>query len=340
MNQPVTIIAEAGVNHNGDPELARQLINVAAEAGADYVKFQTFTAEKLVSATAQKARYQQQNDARGGSTQQAMLKKLELDEAVHRMLMDHARQRNIAFLSTPFDAESVDLLEAFKLPLFKIPSGEITNAPLIRKIGSLGKPVILSTGMATLGDIEAALRLLLEAGLSREQLTVLHCNTEYPTPMSDVNLRAMLTIGQALRVKVGYSDHTLGIEIPVAATALGATIIEKHFTLDRSLEGPDHRASLEPDELKQMVQSIRNVTAALGTGIKQPSPSEAKNLTVARKSVHLSVALPAGHALREEDLAMKRPGNGISPMDYERLIGRTLRHDLPADHQLTWQDVA
>ena len=339
MNHPVTIIAEAGVNHNGDLAIARQLIDAAAEAGADFVKFQTFKADKMVSAVAQKAVYQQQSSAADESTQRTMLRKLELDAPTHRLLIEHANQRKIQFLSTPFDPESVDLLQALGISVFKIPSGEITNAPLIQKIGSLHHPVILSSGMATLGEIEDALQILLEAGLSRDDITVLHCNTEYPTPMRDVNLNAMLTIAAALQVKVGYSDHTLGIEIPIAATALGATVIEKHFTLDRTMEGPDHRASLEPNELKTMVQSIRNVLVALGNGIKQPSPSEAKNTTIARKSIHLGTNLPKGHLLQIEDLVMKRPGDGISPMNYARVAGRTIRRDLPADHQLTWQDL-
>ncbi len=336
---PVTIIAEAGVNHNGDLATAKQLIDVATDAGADFVKFQTFKAEKMVSSSAKKASYQLQHDG-DDSTQLAMLRRLELDQAMHEALIEHANQRGIQFLSTPFDLESVSLLDALGIPVFKIPSGEITNAPLIKKIGRSGKPVILSSGMATLGEIEEALFILLNSGLSREQVTVLHCNTEYPTPMADVNLRAMQTIGNALGVSIGYSDHTLGIEVPIAAIALGATIIEKHFTLDRTMEGPDHRASLEPNELKQMVRSIRNISLAMGSGIKQPSPSEAKNLKVARKSIHLSIDLPAGHSLKKEDLLMKRPGNGISPMRYEEVVGRTIRRPLSADHQLHWKDLA
>lgn len=336
---PVTVIAEAGVNHNGDLAIAKQLIDVAATAGANFVKFQTFKAEKIVSTSARKADYQLQNDAKGEATQLAMLKKLELDQSMHQELIKHAHQQGIQFLSTPFDPESVDLLDALGISVFKIPSGEITNAPLIEKIGRLCKPVILSSGMATLGEIEEALFVLLNSGLLRDQITVLHCNTEYPTPITDVNLRAMQTIGAALKVPVGYSDHTLGLEIPIAATALGATIIEKHFTLDRTMDGPDHRASLEPDELNQMVRAIRHVSLALGSGIKQPSPSEAKNSTVARKSIHLSTNLPTGHLLRTEDLIMKRPGNGISPMHYAQVVGRIIRQPLPTDHQLQWKDI-
>ncbi|HEY5750340.1 MAG TPA: N-acetylneuraminate synthase [Chryseolinea sp.] len=338
MTNKTLIIAEAGVNHNGDLDLAKQLIDVAASAGADFVKFQTFTAEKLVSAAAVKADYQQKNFSGQDNSQLNMLKKLELDETKHRLLMDYARDRGIAFLSTAFDLESVDMLNALGIPLFKIPSGEVTNLPLIQKIGRLGKPVILSTGMCNLADIEAALEALYRVGTEKKSITVLHCNTQYPTPMNDVNLSAMQTIGQAFDVPVGYSDHTTGIEVPIAAVALGATVIEKHFTLDRNLPGPDHKASLEPSELIDMVRSIRNIEKALGSPLKRPSDSEKPNVQVARKSVHLAVAKRSGEIIEERDMIMLRPGDGISPMYYESLLGLSIVNDLPAGHKLAWKD--
>ncbi len=328
------IIAEAGVNHNGSLELAKQLIDVAAKAGADYVKFQTFKTERLVSKLAAKADYQVTNTGEDEDSQFGMLKKLELDLPTHQELIAYCATRNIRFFSTAFDLESIDLLETLGLDRWKIPSGEITNRPYLQKIAGLGKPTILSTGMSSLADIEAALDVLLGHGLQRNLLTILHCNTEYPTPMADLNLRAMQTIGQAFDVKVGYSDHTLGIEVPIAAVALGATCIEKHFTLDRSLKGPDHRASLEPDELKAMVTAIRNVETALGSPVKTPSASEQKNRSVARKSIHLVAACPAGHLLTPEDLIMKRPGDGISPMRMDEVVGRRLLTSLPAEAKL------
>jgi len=334
------IIAEAGVNHNGSLDLAKTLIDVAADAGADIVKFQTFKAENLVSKAAQKAAYQVGNMPEDADTSQfSMLKKLELSEADHHALIAHCHERNIRFLSTAFDLESLDFLVSLGINLFKIPSGEITNLPYLRKIGSFGGRIIASTGMATMDDISAMLTVLEQAGTPHSQITILHCNTEYPSPFADVNLRAMQTIGDTFGVSVGYSDHTSGIEVPIAAVALGATVIEKHFTLDRSLEGPDHLASLEPDELKQMVWSIRHIEAALGDGIKRPTPSEAKNRVVTRKSIHLSHDLPARHVLTESDLTMKRPGSGISPMQTDALMGRQLTRNLPADHLLTWEDV-
>ena len=334
MKQQTLIIAEAGVNHNGSLELAKKLIDVAAAAGADYVKFQTFKAEKLVSRKAQKAEYQVRNTGDGQETQFEMIKKLELDRGTHEILMDYCATKNIRFLSTAFDHDSIDLLEELEIPLYKIPSGEITNLPYLRKIASLGKPVILSTGMSSLADIEAAIRVMLEKGLSRNAMTVLHCNTEYPTPMVDVNLHAMTTIGRAFGVRVGYSDHTLGIEVPIAAVAMGAVCIEKHFTLDRTMEGPDHRASLEPQELKAMVAAIRNIELALGDGIKAPSASEKKNIAIARKSIHLAKDLPVNHVLTADDLVMKRPGDGISPMDLNRVVGRALASKLPAETKI------
>jgi N,N'-diacetyllegionaminate synthase len=339
MSSKTLIIAEAGVNHNGSIELAKKLIDAAAEAGVDYVKFQTFKAETLVSKNAKKAEYQAKNIGDNDDSQYTMLKKLELDQEMHKLLISYCKTKDIKFLSTAFDLESIDLLFDLGIDLFKIPSGEITNLPYLQKIGSLGKPVILSTGMANLGEIEAALEVLVNAGTAMENITVLHCNTEYPTPMQDVNLTAMLGIKEAFKVKVGYSDHTLGIEIPTAAVALGAICIEKHFTLDKTMEGPDHKASLEPHELKAMVSAIRNIELALGDGVKRPSASEAKNKPIARKSIHLAHSLPAGHILTAEDIIMKRPGNGISPMDIQLVLGKTTAIALSEDDMLSWRAI-
>ncbi len=330
MSQRTLIIAEADVNHNGSLEQARQLVDVAAEAGADLVKFQTFNADRLVTMTAKKAEYQQ-NTTDVSEPQHTMIRKLELSREMHEELIAHCRNQGIEFFSTAFDPESVELLHELGLPRFKIPSGEITNLPYLRHIGRYGKPVILSTGMATLGEIEAALEVLEQSGTSREKITVLHCNTEYPTPMQDVNLRAMLAIREAFRVNVGYSDHTLGIEVPIAAVALGATVIEKHFTLDRTLPGPDHRASLEPDELKAMVAAIRNIEQALGDGIKRPSPSELKNNPIARKSIVASRPIRTGEKLTADNLAVKRPGTGLSPMRWDEVLGRSAIRDFAED---------
>lgn len=333
------IIAEAGVNHNGDIDLAKTLIDIAAEAGADIVKFQTFKAEKLVSASAPKAEYQVTNmPEQTDNSQFTMLKKLELSQADHLALMAHCRSRNIQFLSTAFDLESLYFLAQLGIDLFKIPSGEITNLPYLRAIGHFNKHVIASTGMATMDDIAAMLDVLINAGTQRDNITVLHCNTDYPSPFADVNLRAMRTIGETFGVAVGYSDHTPGIEVPIAAVALGATVIEKHFTLDRLLEGPDHLASLEPDELRHMIRAIRHIELALGDGIKQPTPSEQKNIAVARKSIHLAGSLSAGHVLTADDLVMKRPGSGISPMQADTVVGRELARDVSVDHLLRWED--
>ncbi|WP_224999077.1 N-acetylneuraminate synthase [Cesiribacter sp. SM1] len=320
------IIAEAGVNHNGDIALAKQLIDAAAEAGADFVKFQTFKADKLVSKSAKQAAYQVKNQSgQDDDTQYGMLKKLELSEADHHELQRYAHQKGIKFLSTGFDHDSLDFLDQLGLELFKIPSGEITNKPYLKHIGRKSKPVILSTGMASLKEIEEAIEVLEEAGLERSQISVLHCNTEYPTPMEDVNLKAMLTIRDAFKINVGYSDHTLGIEVPVAAVALGATIIEKHFTLDNNLPGPDHKASLNPTELKSMVQAIRNIEMALSAdGRKRPSQSEAKNKPLVRKSLYYNGDLPEGTILQENHFIAKRPAEGISPMQVDSLVGRTL----------------
>ena len=324
------IIAEAGVNHNGDLNLARRLIDVAAEAGADLVKFQTFSADRLVAVHAPKARYQEQTTA-VGETQHAMIRRLELDRAAHEMLIAHSRLRGIGFFSTAFDLESIDLLVELGAERFKIPSGEITNLPYLRRAGALGVPVILSTGMATLGEIENALTVLEKSGTPRSRITVLHCNTEYPTPMDDVNLRAMRTIASAFGVAVGYSDHTAGIEVAIAAVALGASVIEKHFTLDRQLPGPDHAASLEPGELRAMVAAIRNIERALGDGIKRPSASEAKNLPIARKSLVAARRIRAGELFSAANLAAKRPGSGLSPMRWDEVIGRPAPRDFEPD---------
>ena len=314
------IIAEAGVNHNGNIAIAKELIDVASNAGADFVKFQTFRAEALVTASAEKA-YYQKNLTDQIESQFEMIRKLELDRPAHEELIRYCGQRGIQFLSTPFDSESIDLLAELDIPLFKIPSGEITNLPYLRHIGGMGRPVIMSTGMATLYEVRAAMEILLEAGIEKEDISILHCNTEYPTPMKDVNLRAMLHIRDELCVKVGYSDHTVGIEVPVAAVALGAELIEKHFSLDRTLPGPDHVASLEPEELKSMVLAIRNIEEAMGHRVKRPSPSELKNLNIVRKSIVASKAIRKGETFSEENLSIKRPGKGISPMEWDKIIG-------------------
>jgi N,N'-diacetyllegionaminate synthase len=324
------IIAEAGVNHNGDLGLAKQLIDAAADAGADLVKFQTFNASRQVTRIAKKADYQTQTTD-GKESQHDMLQRLELTEAMHHELIAHCATRNIGFFSTGFDVESIDLLLGLGQDHFKIPSGEITNLPYLRHIGQLGKNTILSTGMATLGDIEAAIDVLERAGTPRTSITVLHCTTEYPTPMAEANLRAMQSIQAAFGVAVGYSDHTQGIEVATAAVAMGATVIEKHFTLDRTLPGPDHQASLEPAELKAMVDAIRNIEAALGDGIKRLTPSEARNKPVARKSLVASQAIKAGEVFNAKNITAKRPGTGISPMRWDEVIGRTAPRDFMAD---------
>ena len=340
MNNKVLIIAEAGVNHNGDFTIAKQLIDVAASAGADCVKFQTFSADKLVSTKTSLAEYQQKNTEGNETSQYSMLKKLEMPEQWHYDLKQYAVSKNIIFVSTGFGEDSIDLLDKLGMPFFKIPSGEITNKPYLEHIATKAKPVILSTGMSDLTEIKAALDILVANGIAKEMITVLHCNTEYPTPMGDVNLLAMQTIKNELDVAVGYSDHTLGIEVPVAAVALGAVVIEKHFTLDRNMAGPDHRASLEPDELKAMVTAIRNISLAIsGNGEKKPSVSELKNKTVARKSIHLKTNIPAGHIITAGDLEMKRPGDGISPMLIQSVIGKKAKTALPFEHKLTLNDI-
>jgi N,N'-diacetyllegionaminate synthase len=334
MKQPVIIIAEAGVNHNGSIELAKQLIDIAAEAGADYVKFQTFKADKIASKKAVKADYQSKTTG-AAESQLAMLKKLELSYGDHITLIDYCNKKNISFLSTPFDLDSIELLKGLNIRLGKIPSGEITNLPYLRAMAAAFDELVLSTGMCDMQEIDDALAVLLQAGFSKDKITILHCNTEYPTPYPDVNLLAMNTIAEQLHVKVGYSDHTQGIEIPVAATALGACLVEKHFTIDRNMEGPDHKASLEPAELKAMVQAIRHIEQALGNGIKQPSPSEMKNREIARKSLVAATDLPPGHIISISDIAIKRPGNGISPMLVETIIGKQLSKAVPADDIFT-----
>ena len=314
------IIAEAGVNHNGNLKLAKQMIDAAAEAGADLVKYQTFNADRLVTNTARKAAYQiQATDSR--ESQHEMLRCLELTEDMHKELIAHCAARNIGFFSTAFDIESVDLLVRLGQEQFKIPSGEITNLPYLRHIGRLGRPVILSTGMATMDEIGSAIQILEKSGTPKTTITVLHCTTEYPTPMPEVNLKAMITIRDKFEVRVGYSDHTLGIEVAIAAVAMGATVIEKHFTLDRNLPGPDQKASLEPSELKCMVTAIRNIEVAMGNGIKRPTPSEAKNIPIVRKSIIARKAIQTGETFKTENLTTKRPGTGIEPMRFDEVLG-------------------
>lgn len=334
MKHHTFIIAEAGVNHNGDLGLAKQLIDVAVEAGADAVKFQTFQADKLVTKEAQKADYQKQTTA-ADESQYEMIKKLELDQNAHREIIAYCNFKEIMFLSTPFDLESVGMLNDFGMPIFKIPSGEITNLPYLRCIGNLGKDVILSTGMADLGEIEDALDVLLQAGVSREKITVLHATTDYPCRIDEVNLRAMQTIRAAFDIKVGYSDHTLGIAVPIAAVGMGASVIEKHFTLDRTMRGPDHKASLEPDELKAMVLAIRNVDQAMGHGIKKPTSSELPNIMAARKSIVAACDIRKGDVLTEANLTTKRPGCGLDPMRWDELIGKKALRDYQEDQLIT-----
>lgn len=321
------------MNHNGELSLAIRLVDAAADAGADVVKFQTFSATRMVTIQAEKADYQIANYGREES-QHEMLRQLELTREMHRELQARCRTRGIGFLSTAFDVGSVELLVELGVDRFKIPSGEITNLPYLRHIGSLGKTVIMSTGMATMAEIAAALAVLEGAGTSRDRITVLHCNTEYPTPMQDVNLRAMLTIRDAFGVQVGYSDHTLGIEVAIAAVALGATVIEKHLTLDRRMPGPDHKASLEPPELAAMVAAIRNLEQALGDGVKRPSASEARNMAVARKSLVAARPISKGQPFSTDNVTTKRPGTGLSPMRFDEVIGRTAPRDFAADEMI------
>lgn len=331
MNHTI-IIAEAGVNHNGSIEMAKQLIDKASEAGVDYVKFQTFNSSRLVSKEARQAEYQKRNIGSGEEdTQLSMLRKLELSSDDHRVLIDHCKARGVRFFSTAFDLESVDFLASLNLGFWKIPSGEITNYPLLVKIAGYNEPTILSTGMCDMEDVEAAISVLISHGLNKEKLSVLHCNTEYPTPFNDVNLKAMIQLKERFGVSVGYSDHTLGIEVPIAAVALGAQVIEKHFTLDRTLSGPDHNASLEPDELKAMVSAIRHIEQALGDGQKRVSVSESKNRVVARKSIVAGMDIMKGTVFTEQNLTVKRPGNGISPMLWPEVIGKVAPRDFLED---------
>ena len=337
----VIIIAEAGVNHNGDLNMAKQLIDVAADAKVDYVKFQTFKADTIVSPSAKKADYQTKNTGNAEQSQYEMLKALELSETDHEELLGYCNSKGVEFLSSAFDVDGITYLNELGLSLMKVPSGEITNFPYLRAVAKTGKPIILSTGMADMEDIENALGVFDEFGVDRHRITVLHCNTEYPTPMNDVNLHAMNAIKDVFNVNVGYSDHTLGIEVPVAAVALGARVIEKHFTLDHNLPGPDHKASLEPAELKQMVESIRNIESAiLGDGIKRPSQSEKKNITIARKSIHLAHDIEKGSIIKESDVVPLRPGDGISAMQWNEVIGKTVVRDMKKFDKLNWSDIS
>lgn len=324
------IIAEAGVNHNGDIQTAKKLVDAASDAGADAVKFQTFKADTLVCRNAPKAGYQTETTG-ADESQYEMIKKLELDENAHKELVEYCRKRDLKFLSSPFDPDSIDLLDRLGLEIFKVPSGEITNLPYLRKTGGLGKKVILSTGMSDLEEIEDALNILTEAGTPLENITVLHCNTEYPTPYEDVNLNAMLSIKKRFGVRVGYSDHTTGFEVSVAAAALGAEVIEKHFTLDKLMSGPDHKASLDPDELKTMVSAIRNIERSMGDGIKRLSPSELKNKIIVRKSIVASRHIQKGEILSAGSITVRRPGTGISPMEWDNVIGTPAIRDFNED---------
>lgn len=324
----IFIIAEAGVNHNGKIEIAKKMVDAAVLAGADAVKFQTFKPENLVSKSARKAEYQTETTDKT-EFQFDMLKRLELTPDMHELLIDYCRQKNILFLSTPFDIESLHYLVQCGLDIIKIPSGEITNYPYLREVGKTGKRIILSTGMSTLDEVRDAVKVLKENG--SQDITLLHCNTEYPTPYMDVNLKAMLTLKNELGVTVGYSDHTLGIEVSIAAAALGATVIEKHFTLDRTMEGPDHKASLEPNELRAMVRAIRNIELALGSEKKEPSNSEKKNIGIVRKSIVAKCSIKAGELFTENNLTTKRPGTGISPMDWDKVINQKAKRNYNVD---------
>ena len=323
------IIAEAGVNHNGNLDLAKQLIEVAALAGADYVKFQTFKADKIAIKRAPKAEYQKYADKE--ESQLDMLKKLELNEAAHHELIEYCKKKNIQFLSTPFDLASIDLLKQLGIKLGKIPSGEITNLPYLRKMANVFEKLVISTGMADMEEIAAALEVITNEGFLKSNVILLQCNTEYPTPLEDVNLRAMKNISDTFQVRVGYSDHTVGIEVPIAAVALGACVIEKHFTLDKRMEGPDHKVSLEPAELKQMIVSIRKIEQALGSTQKAPSLSEMKNISIARKSIVAARKISQGEKFTEENLTTKRPGNGISPMRWNELLKLKASRDFEED---------
>ena len=324
------IIAEAGVNHNGNYEMALRMVDEAKRAGADYVKFQTAKPELVISTFAPKAEYQKETTG-DGESQLEMCKAIHLPLTDYKPLKDYCDKVGIGFMSTPFDLVSIDVLEPLDMDYYKIPSGEITNLPYLRKIAAKGRPVIMSTGMSELPEIEAAIKVLEDGGLKREQIILLHCNTQYPTPMADVNLRAMLDICDSLHVRVGYSDHTQGIEVPIAAVAMGAEVIEKHFTLDKTLPGPDHKASLEPQELKAMVDAIRNIEQALGDGHKHVSDSERPNIIVARKSIVAARDIKKGEILTDDNITVKRPGNGVSPMLWDEVIGTPAKRDFAYD---------
>ena len=332
-SKEVFIIAEAGVNHNGSVEIAKKLINVAAESGANAVKFQTFKAENVVTKNAQKANYQKQTTDTLES-QFDMIKKLELDTNTHEELISYCQEKRITFLSTPFDHDSINMLSDLDLGIFKIPSGEITNLPYLRHIGSLGKRIILSTGMSNIAEVGEALNILTSSGTEKKDITVLHANTMYPTPMEDVNLNAMLTIQKEFVVAIGYSDHTLGIEVDIAAVAMGASVIEKHFTLDKTMKGPDHKASLDPEELKAMVSAIRNVEKAMGNSEKKASPSESVNINIVRKSIIASQMIKKGDLLTDKNITTKRPGGGISPMKWDQIIGTIAAKDYQLDDMI------
>ena len=322
MNKHTIIIAEAGVNHNGSIELAKKMVDIAVDSGVDYIKFQTFRTENLVTKTAKQADYQKKNIGGNDDSQFQMLKKLELSPEKHVVLINYCCERNIKIFSTAFDFDSIEYLHSLNLGLWKIPSGEVTNYPFLKRVAAYNEKTILSTGMCDMVDVRTAVEALYKNGLSKENLILLHCNTEYPTPFEDVNLKAMDALRKEFGVEVGYSDHTKGIEVPIAAVALGATVIEKHFTLDRNMEGPDHKASLEPDELKAMVSAIRNIEKAVGgDGTKHISESERKNIAIARKSIVAARDIKKGELLTEDNLTVKRPGTGISPMRWEEVIG-------------------
>ena len=325
------VIAEAGVNHNGSLDLAKELVRQAVDAGADYIKFQTFKSSKSISKFAEKANYQKVNTGKPSESQLEMVRKLELSQEDHYELIKLCKELGIEFFSTAFDLDSIDFLASLGLGLWKIPSGEITNYPFIKKIAAYNQPTIVSTGMCEMEEVKAAINTLIDCGLDRRKITLLHCNTEYPTPFEDVNLRAMNAMARAFDVKVGYSDHTKGIEVPIAAVAMGAMVIEKHFTLNRNMEGPDHKASLEPGELKAMVSAIRHIEKALGTGEKTVSNSERKNIAIARKSIVAARDIKAGETLTEQNLTVKRPGSGISPMRWNEVIGMLAKRDFMED---------
>lgn len=336
MKRRVTIIAEAGVNHNGNLENAFRMIDIAVDAGVDYIKFQTFNTEDVISRLAPKADYQIHNTGNSSESQFEMVKKLELSTNQHDKLIEYCKNKNIRFFSTAFDLYSLEYLHKIGLQIVKIPSGEITNLPYLRKAASLFHNVILSTGMSNISEIKEAINVFTKEGISKDNITILHCNTEYPTPMEDVNLMAMLHLKDEFGTKVGYSDHTLGIEVPIAAVALGASLIEKHFTLDKNMEGPDHKASMEPDELKAMVSAIRNIERALsGSGLKEVSPSERKNIAIARKSIVATKEIHKGELFTEDNIGVKRPGTGISPMKWDEVIGRVSQHNFAEDELIT-----